>query len=114
MRGCKDDSDAKCDWVSTVETVTLDVLDPIAIANKPKITFALPVDQVPGGEEKIISSQMLGVDDGSEWSMEMKILVADPFDPTSTVVAKKEYLDSMIISPFGGKPSGTLPQGLSI
>ena len=114
VRGCKDDTDAKCDWVSTVETVTLDVLDPIAIANKPKITFALPVDQVPGGEEKIISSQMLGVDDGSEWSMEMKILVADPFDPTSTVVAKKEYLDSMIISPFGGKPSETLPQGLSI
>lgn len=114
VRGCKDDTDAKCDWVSTVEMVTLDVLDPIAIANKPKITFALPVDQVPGGEEKIISSQMLGVDDGSEWSMEMKILVADPFDPTSTVVAKKEYLDSMIISPFGGKPSETLPQGLSI
>lgn len=116
VRGCKDATDTKCDWVSTVETITLDALDPVAIANKPQITFALPIDQdqVPGGEEKIVSAQMLGVDDGSEWSMEMKIMVTDPFDPTRTVVAKKEYLDSMIISPFGGMPSGTLPQGLSI
>lgn len=114
VRGCNDGNNPKCEWVSTKEQITLDAIDATEIAKKPRIALSVPINQVSGEEEQLVSAQMLGVNDGSEWSMDLKILVTDPSDPSRMVVAKQGYLDSMVVSPFEGKPSGVLPQGLSI
>lgn len=114
VRGCNDGNNPKCEWVLTKEQITLDAVDATEIAKKPRIALSVPINQVPGEEEQLVSAQMLGVNDGSEWSMDLKILVTDPSDPSRMVVAKQGYLDSMVVSPFEGKPSGVLPQGLSI
>ena len=114
VRGCNDGNNSKCEWVSTKEQITLDAIDATEIAKKPRIALSVPINQVSGEEEQLVGAQMLGVNDGSEWSMDLKILVMDPSDPSRMVVAKQGYLDSMVVSPFEGKPSGVLPQGLSI
>lgn len=114
VRGCNDGNNPKCEWVSTKEQITLDAIDATEIAKKPRIALSVPINQVSGEEEQLVGAQMLGVNDGSEWSMDLKILVTDPSDSSRMVVAKQGYLDSMVVSPFEGKPSGKLPQGLSI
>lgn len=114
VRGCNDGNNPKCEWVSTKEQITLDAIDATEIAKKPRIALSVPINQVSGEEEQLVGAQMLGVNDGSEWSMDLKILVTDPSDSSRMVVAKQGYLDSMVVSPFEGEPSGKLPQGLSI
>lgn len=115
VRGCSDDAESKCEWVSTIEKVNLADVDVRAASEKPSIVLFTSLDSlIPGEKTESISAQMRGVTDGSKWSMEMKILVPNPYDSSQMVVAKKAYLDSMIISPFGGAPDKPLPEGLSI
>lgn len=113
VRGCSVEGDANCAWVEgKAEKISLD-----DISDKPKPTITINLPQktmVPGEGEEVISSVMNGVVDGSNWSMDMKVYVSDPFDPKNTIVAKEAYLDSMIIAPFANIPTETLPNGLSI
>ena len=115
VRGCKDADNPKCNWIdSDFETVELIATNNIQA--KPSIHLTIPADGlVPGGNEAgIISSELLGVNDGSEWSMDMKIYVSDPYDASRMIVADQKYLDKMVISPFGGSTDAILPQGVSI
>ncbi|MCQ2107642.1 MAG: hypothetical protein MJZ05_02645 [Fibrobacter sp.] len=115
VRGCREKENPKCSWVeSEIETIKLVDID--EKQEKPTIRLSVPVDGlVPGGNEMGgITGELLGVNDGSEWTMDMKIYASDPYDATRMIVADQKYLDSMIISPFGGSATATLPQGVSI
>ena len=115
VRGCKDASDSKCDWVSTSIVIELDDIDQVMAADKPTIDLKKSRNtQVPGGEPNIITSELKGVTDGSKWDLDIKVYASDPYDETRMVVADKMYTDSMVISPFTGAASAPYVDGLYV
>ena len=113
VRGCRDASDSKCDWVSSTVPVTLDTVG-TAPVNNPVISLSLPSSQVPGDSAHVISAYLNGANGSKDWSMQMKIYVADPFDTTKLVEATSAYADTMKVSPFDGVPSDFSDEGLYV
>ena len=113
VRGCRDASDSKCDWVSSTVPVTLDTVG-TAPVNNPVISLSLPSSQVPGDSAHVISAYLNGANGSKDWSMQMKIYVTDSFDSTKMVEAASAYADTMKVSPFDGVPSDFSDDGLYV
>lgn len=113
VRGCRDDSDSKCDWVSSTVPVSLDAVGTTPV-NNPVISLSLPSSQVPGDSAHVISAYLNGANGSKDWSMQMKIYVTDPFDTTKLVEATSAYADTMKVSPFDGVPSDFSDEGLYV
>lgn len=113
VRGCKDSSDSKCAWVSSVVPVTLDA-NVTAQGNEPVISLSIPAAQVPGDSSHVVSAYLNGANGSKDWSMQMKIYVTDPFDTTKLVEATSAYADTMKVSPFDGVPSDFSDDGLYV
>ncbi|MDR3000697.1 MAG: LamG domain-containing protein [Fibromonadaceae bacterium] len=114
VRGCTDVTNTVCDWVSDTQIINLDDVDFAVIAKKPTIAISTPTHQIPGDAAQTISARLIGLADASKWSMDMKIMVSDPWDTTQKVTALAAHFDSVAMSPFFGIPAGTVLNGFSI
>lgn len=100
VRGCSDE--IKCGWVSTEEKITiLDVMtDPTVM--EPKFVFTPPVDQIPG-DAIPFEFELANADSKSKWSVNLRIDVQSPRDPSARVVGMERTFNPMIVSPFAGE-----------